>query len=131
MFKEMNTFMLFVLFFGLTNCEDWCPFITPNDTYEELGITRNWTGANEKDVDYVMYNRVGNEWLFNITGSGNYSPQSLNIEMIEGSVRNGSDPNVIYRFAMYVKRPVLTVPLLNWKFGDKSLAANIRLLKTV
>ena len=103
MLRKMISIIICFFFFGLIECEDWCPLIAPDGNYKELGVTRHWKGFEERDAELVMFNRYGNEWLFNITADDNYSPQSVRIEMIEGSVRKGPDSDVINRFGIYVK----------------------------
>ena len=122
MFLKMNLFLIFCVFFSSIKCEDWCSVVTPNGKYEELQITRYWKSQGENDVEYVMFNGVGNEWVFTVTAYDNsYSTQSIRIDMTEGSVRNRHYPNVINRFAIFGKMT-----------GSRgNFAADIRLLKKV
>ena len=118
----MNLFLIFCFFFSSIKCEDWCSYIAPDGNYTELGITRHWRNPEENDFEYVMYNRVGNEWLFNITTDDNYSPQSIRIEMIEGSVRKGPDSDIINRFGIYGK---------SYQIGGEEMSTDIQIRRKV
>ena len=71
----MKTFILFVLFFGSTECVDWCSLIAPDGRSYELGITRKWKSTDEGDVEFIMYNRAGKEWRFTFTAENIHSPK--------------------------------------------------------
>ena len=113
----MNSYLLFILFFGLSKCEDWCLVVTPNHKYEELSITRNWKGGNENNNEFVMYNRVGYEWVFSFPSPASPNPT---IQLEEGSIRPGPALNVINRFALYYK-----------SLEGYKTAVNVRLIKKV
>ena len=67
MFPKTNSIIIFCFFFASIQCHDWCLLIAPDGNYRELGITRHWKTTDENSVEYVMYNRVGNEWVFDIS----------------------------------------------------------------
>ena len=128
--QKMNSFLLFVLFFGLTKCVDWCSLIAPDGRSHELGITRKWKSTGEGGVEFIMYNRAGKEWLFTFTAENIHSPKSIQIKIDEKSVRKGSDSDVIHRFGIYSEGKIKTGRHdIRWEW--KTFTADIRLIKTV
>ena len=99
MFIKMNSFIIFFFFFASIQCYDWCLLIAPDGNYRELGITRHWKGYEKTDVELVMYNKVGDEWLFRFPPS---ISQNATIQIVDGSVRPGPPSDVINRFAIYI-----------------------------
>ena len=123
MFRKMTAIFISILFFSLTECEDWCSVIRPNSKYEGLGITRHWNSIKETDVKFVMYNKAGKEWFFRWTYEPGYKPEDMTIQLVENSVKNGPNGTVLNRFAMYFKGNLI---------GKKdAYAANCRLLDMV
>ena len=126
MFHKMNSFLIFCFFFASIHSYDWCSLIAPDGNYRELGITRHWKSLDDSDSELVMYNKVGDEWLFDIIAEKDYSPQNMSVRMVGGTQREGSEENVIIKFGIYARlKP--SEPLL-----EKGVfAADILLLNTV
>ena len=116
----MTSILIIFFVFSLINCYDWCSVIAPDGKYRELSITRNWKSDSERDVELVMYNKVGDEWLFTFPQS--ISPEAT-IKMVDGSVRAGPPPKVTNRYAIYavpVSHPPITAnfQLINEVLSD-------------
>ena len=112
----MTLTLIFFIYLGLTKCEDWCSMVAPDGRFQELGITRNWKGGNENNNEFVMYNRVGYEWVFSFPSPASPNPT---IQLEEGSLRPWPASDVINRFAMY------------YKTQTYEMAANFRLMNKV
>ena len=103
MFHKMNSLMIFCFFFASIQCNDWCLLIAPDGNYRELGITRHWKTKDENSGEFVMYNKVGDEWLFDINPGTDYSPQNMWIRIDEGSQRKFVPiPDLIIKFGIFV-----------------------------
>ena len=85
--------MLFVsillLIFVSINCENsviiattdqlkWCPLIQTNGTINELGICHRFRDSLI-NAEYVMFNRAGAEWLFNVTYNKTNDKYGINL----------------------------------------------------
>ena len=122
MFPKTNSSIIFCFFFASIKCKDWCLLIAPDGNSRELGITRQWKSLDDGDVDLVMYNRVGNEWVFDIIAEKDYSPQNMSVRMFDRSQRKGPEKDVIIKFGIYAR-------LKSGRSGN--FAADILLLNTV
>ena len=122
MFHKVNSFIIFCFFFASIQCYDWCLLIAPDGNYRELAITRHWKTTDENSGELVMYNKVGDEWLFEII-PGNYSPQNMSLRMVERSQRDGPKSNVVIKFGIFGRVKSIT--------GTYSFTADILLLNKV
>ena len=86
---------------SLSECQDWCPFVKPNDTYKGLGIYRRFISTNQSDL--LMFNRAGHQWKFDITSESDLPLEDMSLRMIVDSVENTTDENVVLRFGGLIK----------------------------
>ena len=90
------------------NCEDsvfippdWCPYIKPNGTYKGLAIYRRYRSLEEKESDFVMFNRAGDEWLFKFEYKGK---DNYDIHVLNDTLKRNTSEGVLFRFGIYRKR---------------------------
>ena len=102
-------FISILLLIVSINCEDWCPYVKPNGTYRGLGIYHRYRDSSG-NADFVMYNRAGYEWLFDLTYIGN---QKYVFELRNNSHKPIDDKLVVYRFAIYEKRYIGSPPWIS------------------
>ena len=99
MFLKMNLFIILCFFFASITYYDWCLLIAPDGNYRELGITRHWETTDENSDEFVMYNKGGDEWLFDIISGTDYSPQNMSVQINEWSKREVvPKPDLIIRY---------------------------------
>ena len=81
--------------------QDWCHYVKPNGTYKGLRIYRRF--LNKKgEADYVMFNRAGDEWLFNVT---HIESDEYGIRLLDNTVKHiESNKGTVYRFGIYCKQ---------------------------
>ena len=104
MFPKTNLIIIFCFFFASIQCYDWCLTIAPDGNYRELGITRQWKTTDESSGEFVMYNKEGDEWLFDIIPETDYSPQNMLVRINEGTKREVvPKPGLIIKFGIFVK----------------------------
>ena len=85
--------LLILICLSAVKCENWCPFVKPNNNYKGLGIYRRF--YRQTSNEYVMFNRAGAEWLFRIT----YDEQNKAFGLqFNNSVKRIQDDQVLYRF---------------------------------
>ena len=68
---------------GLSECQDWCSLIKTNGTHKGLGIYHRWYERDINKSEYVMFNRAGYEWKFEITGSPQTALKEMKIRLNE------------------------------------------------
>ena len=89
------------------DCRDWCPYVKPNGTYRGLGIYHQFRSRDVKESDYVMFNRAGDEWIFNIIHNGS---DKYDIHLFNNTVKHiESNKGVVFRFALYGYGPANTL----------------------
>ena len=80
----------------------WCPLIQTNGTSKELGIYRRFLN-DQSETEYVMFNRDGEEWLFNITYH-KLTPK-YDIKLLNNTIQYNVK-RVVHRFGIYRYDPV-------------------------
>ena len=80
-----------------TNQTDWCQHIHTNGKLKDLGIYHRFRNG-EGEGDYVMYNRAGAEWLFNITFDGS---DEYGIKWLKNTIEYIEDEGIVHRFGLY------------------------------
>ena len=118
-----SSILIIVLMVSMSECEDWCSLIKPNGSYKGLGIYHRWYERHEGKAEYVMFNRAGYEWKFEITGSPQTGLKEMNISLIEGSLKRVDDRNVVNRFGIYVEEGSL--PSLKDYVGECSVLESV------
>src|SRR4051812_25186443 len=91
---KMTKLLTLASILGFVESEDWCSLIQPNGSYNGLGISEMWTNLTESH--YIIFNRAGHMWKFDIDISGGV-PQNISIKMMPKSVET-TDPTIIHRF---------------------------------
>ena len=80
----------------------WCQHIQTNGTSKELGIYHRFRNG-KGEGDYVMFNRAGAEWLFNITRNGS---DKYHIIWRFNETKLIEDKGIVYRFGIYRIMPI-------------------------
>ena len=86
-----------ILIYPSMKCIDVCPHVVENGIYRGLGIFHRMIGFDVKQHKYVMFNRLGKEWEFEIKRIGN----GFGIEMTDDLVKTYNTSNIVNRFATY------------------------------
>ena len=113
MFRILTLLLIIVC----VDCQDWCPLVNPNGTYKAIGVYHRYLDLYGKN-EFVMYNRAGNEWTFDLIFDGN----NYSIAFRNESVKNVKDNGVVNRFGLYRE---------NVKFGvymDCTIKTNVNKL---
>ena len=98
MSSKMILFFVFTLSLTSISCEDWCSLIKPNGTYKGLGMYRYFEVQDKGIGSFLMYNRAGAEWKFQI----NYTDDMLSLKMIENSTKESANEDVVHRIGFYI-----------------------------
>ena len=92
----MLSILVIILISCSVRCEDWCSYITSNNTYKGLRIYRHF-GGKDNDTYFMFDTGVGlrRKWKFTIN-------QELSIKMVDGSSNALDDPEAINKIGLYV-----------------------------
>ena len=101
----MNVISILILISFSIDCQTpttdqlkWCPLIQTNGTSKELGIYHRFRNKGG-EADFVMFNRAGDEWLFNVTHNRS---QEYDIHLLYNTVKHiESNKGIAYRFGLY------------------------------
>ena len=93
---------ILILFSVSLNCQttdptDWCPLIQTNGASKELGIYHRFLNAESK-AEFVMFNRDGEEWLFNITYDK--TTDKYDIKLLYNTIKYKVEA-FVYRFGIF------------------------------
>ena len=98
---KMFCLLILLLISVSIDCENHrqhlCSLIKPNGTYKGLGIYKRF--FENYSEEFVMFNRAGAEWLFDVTSAN--MTGLFNIKLRADSVKNVQDRGVAYRFSSY------------------------------
>ena len=89
--------LLIALIFVLSECQDFCPLVRPNNEYKGLGIYHFVQKAVQNR--YFMYNKEGQKWRFSIY-TGGLPFKEWRIQMIRNSVEKFANKGVINMFGI-------------------------------
>ena len=93
-------YILILLLISISiKCENWCQRVKPNGTYKGLGIYHQFQ-ALETDSQFIMFNRAGAQWPFDVTYDGS---DKYDINWRFNEFKHYKDDGVLYRFGMYEK----------------------------
>ena len=102
--------------------KDWCPYVKPNGTYKGLGIYPRFRTTDVKEIDFVMFNRAGDEWLFNITHIGS---DKYDIHLLDNTVKHTGYEGVLHKFGIFIhKRTSGRLDIKYWDCSVTSLQNN-------
>ena len=101
------------------DCENWCPYIKPNDTYKSLRMYYRFRN-DEGEADFVMYNRAGAEWLFNVTHNGS---DKYDIHLLYNTVKHTVDEAVLHRFGVLTKIKKRVWPVIVYSDWDCTVSS--------
>ena len=77
--------------------QNWCSIVKPKGVYKGLGLYLRY--YENKTEDLVMFNRLGTEWLFDVTFD--QQNRSFNIEIKGNSVKYTVNKGIVDRFGVY------------------------------
>ena len=90
--------LILILISVSIDCQKWCPLIETNGTYSGLGIYHRFRNY-EGEADFVMFNRAGDEWLFDVIYNGS---DKYDIDLLYNTVKHiESNKRIVYGFGLY------------------------------
>ena len=95
MFKYSVLIAVFI--YPSIRCQDFCPQIAENGKYRGLRIYHRMRGQDISGDTYLMYNRYGKEWEFEMIGTDS------RIRIKEYSMKSYERPNIVHRFSKYIQ----------------------------